>query len=637
MSTRSFWARLASSGLLVGVLIAAIACGEKEVVVTQVVEKSVEKVIQQTVVVEKEKIVEKQVEKVVQQTVVVEKPVEKVVQQTVVVEKEKIVEKLVVATPTPGTAARPGKQPEGTLTVAMSDVGTPLFLNRAATWPLNLYHTGFGLTETLAKAKGQGEEPMLAEGWTMAADQSKVTFKIRKGVTFAGKDRNWGEMTAEDVVWSFNDAGAENAGSKHDQADVIGLTYLPWKVVDQYTVEAPFKQFQGSWLAQTIIEAGGGANIVSKKVFAEKGDAALTTMVGTGPFVAEKWSPDERLVAIARTDHWRILPDYRRLVVMEAPETLTRVAMMRTGEAIIAEVPLKEAPGLKNLGYVPDDRVGVATGQNVYFAGNYWSKKDPRTGASVTRSGFKPDASHPWIGDPDDPARMESARKVRLAMSMAIDRKTINDTILAGLGGVVYIGQISAQNPEWKDKWKIDYDPAGAKALLAEAGYPGGFSFKFFIPPDLGSVDPEVGKAIASFWQQIGLKPQLETTSYSARRPSMVAREIDIPWLMQGSDRGAPVGGPTCPFCFPQPGWNGGYEAQEFYDFWKASSEQVMGSPANLATRDQFYDYMFKWQLQIGTVEIPKLFVYDGRRVASWQLERNTQSAINGLDSVVLK
>ena len=73
-----------------------------------------------------------------------------------------------------------------------------------------------------------------------------------------------------------------------------------------------------------------------------------------------------------------------------------------------------------------------------------------------------PDADHPWIGDPNDDARDESARKVRHALSMAIDRELINDTILAGFGGAIYGGHggvsIHQNHPEFKDRWIIPYD-----------------------------------------------------------------------------------------------------------------------------------------------------------------------------------
>ncbi len=534
----------------------------------------------------------------------------------------------VVITPTPAPQV-------GTLRIVVTNAGTPLFLNNRAKWPLNNYHNSWLITENLAMKKGPDDLPMLAESWEIASDKSKVTFKLREGVHFRSADQDWGEMTADDVAWSYNDAGAENIESVHDAADTIGLTWEPWLVQSKYVVEAPFDQFAGNWLTATISNWNEPVSIYSKAVFDELGQDALTTLVGTGPMKALEWRSNELVVAEAVPDHWRIAPNYKRLTVIEAGEPLVRVAIMRTGEAEIGEVPLREIPDLVNRGFATDDGVGIVTGQSVWFAGNYWSKTNPSTGEAVAREGFTPDAAHPWIGDPDDEARMESARKVRMAMSMAIDRNAINQTILGGQGDIGYSGWFTINHPEFKDKWTVDYDPDGAKQLLAEAGYPDGFEFTFFIPPDLASVDPEVGEAIVSFWTDLGLKVNIEKTAYSARRPTMVARQINDVWLMQAPE--PPVGGGTWGFCFPQPGWNAGFESDFCHESWKKTTPQEQGSDENLASREEFADYLHDWHIVTSTVSIPKLFVFDATKIESWELERHSQAIINGLDTVRLR
>ena len=534
----------------------------------------------------------------------------------------------VVITPTPAPQA-------GTLRVVVTNAGTPLFLNNRAKWPLNNYHNAWLITENLAMKKGPDDLPMLAESWEMASDKSMVTFKLREGVNFRSADRDWGEMTADDVAWSYNDAGADNVESVHDAADTIGLTWEPWVAVSKYVVEAPFDQFAGNWLTATISNWNEPVSIYSKAVFDELGQEALTTPVGTGPMKALEWRSNELVVAEAVPDHWRITPNYKRLTVIEAGEPLVRVAIMRTGEAEIGEVPLREIPDLVNRGFATDDGVKIVTGQSVWFAGNYWAKTVPATGESVVREGFTPDAAHPWIGDPDDDARMESARKVRMALSMAIDRNAINQTILGGQGDIGYSGWFTINHPEFKDKWTVDYDPEGAKMLLAEAGYPDGFEFTFFIPPDLSSVDPEVGEAIVSFWTDLGLKVNIEKTAYSARRPTMVARQINDVWLMQAPE--PPVGGGTWGFCFPQPGWNAGFESDYCYETWKKTTPQEQGSDENLASREEFADYIHDWHIVTSTVSIPKLYVFDATKIESWELERHSQAIINGLDTVRLR
>jgi ABC-type transport system substrate-binding protein len=578
------------------------------------------------------------------QTVVVERQVAgDTVVQTVIVTEQEIVEKevavavQVVVTATVGPAgASPPPAPAaltGKLTIAVGDVGTPLFVNANGVFPTQGLHRSFGILEAPIYAR-QGKEYVgaLVEDWVMAPDQSKVTFYVRQGVTFRGKDRDWGAMTAEDMVWSINDAGAGNPASHHDNADILSTTWDPWEVVSDYVIDAPFKQFRGDWL-QTLRPN----SVVSKTVFDEVGATeALETMVGTGPFVAQKWLPDERLEATARPDYWNISPNFKELVVIEAPEALTRVAMLKTGEADISDVPLREVPALQEQGYIPHDGLQLSAGQAIQFAGNYWLDHNAETLEPHPIPGWKPDADHPWIGDPNDPVRHESARKVRLAMSIAIDRALINETILDGLGDVCHIVSALNGHPEYKPKWTYNYDPDLAKQLLVEAGYPDGFTFELFLPSDVAAFNPEIGEAVTTFWEAIGLNPKMSLGSYTARRPQQVNREMNVPWMKDNGNRAATPGG-TTPSRWPHAGWSPGFGSQQHRDFWVETKDQVAGSVENLASRERYNDFMFEAVLRPCVVQIPKLWVYDGNTVFAWDLQKDGGSNPNNLESVILR
>ena len=78
----------------------------------------------------------------------------------------------------------------------------------------------------------------------------------------------------------------------------------------------------------------------------------------------------------------------------------------------------------------------------------------------------------PWIGNPfspdddNNPAGMddmEQARLVRWALAMAVDRESVNDQLLNGLGGPVYVEFIDPKSEHWQDKWHVPYDPAKAE------------------------------------------------------------------------------------------------------------------------------------------------------------------------------
>ena len=114
------------------------------------------------------------------------------------------------------------------------------------------------------------------------------------------------------------------------------------------------------------------------------------------------------------------------------------------------------------------------------------------------------------------------AKKVRVALSLAIDRKGIVDKIMEGVvlpaGDFLPWPAFGSSKTTQPDK----YDPAQAKKLLAEAGYPGGFSITLGTPNGGRYInDLKVAQAVASMWSRIGVKTEVEGTrrrSSSKRR-----------------------------------------------------------------------------------------------------------------------
>lgn len=530
--------RAIGASILVAV---AAACGGTETVV-------------QTVV------VEKQVEKPVVQTVVVEKPVEKIVQQTVVVEKEKIVEKPVAqtvvvvqtATPTAAPIAPPPAQ-QGEVTLGLAKVIPPLFVPALGGVGLEQHYASWGIVEFLIQANAkEGLDPGLsmAESWTLAPDQSKVTFKIRKGVKFHG---DWGEVTADDVVWSHNNALRE--GSTFWGISGLRTWMDTWKKVDDYTAEMGIQKgkYNPTWEVGMSNLRTHSPWIYPKLAYDRLGETkANVTPLGTGPFKVLSYRTAEEVKLEALPTHWRAPAKTKSMAVIEIPEDLARVAAFRTGETDIIEIPNKFINDLKR--QVSGSREVVARGSEFPHtmnvgAGNLWALKKCDTGKDIfPRPAFTPDDKHPYIGNPyegqtgtqlkfdADSASMKRSLKVRQALALAIDRKTIINTIFGGLA--LDDGAISGfvkSDPQWKKSWEIPYDPTKAKALLAEAGYPNGFEFEFYLAPDHIVINPEAGAAIAQMWRQIGLTVKIDSTAYAAARPKHFDGQDNRIWYRHSS------------------------------------------------------------------------------------------------------
>jgi peptide/nickel transport system substrate-binding protein len=184
------------------------------------------------------------------------------------------------------------------------------------------------------------------------------------------------------------------------------------------------------------------------------------------------------------------VPHFKRLVFVKVPEPATRMAMLRAGSVDVIEIGGEYVEELK--------RVGVRTivMPNVSWVyvilGGQWP----------TKSTY--DRNVPWA-QPD----AERARKVRLALNLAVDKQAIMERVLGGLGSVVG-SWLAYPTDAWASealKKPYPYDPAKAKALLAEAGYPKGFEVTMNLTawPGRGYL-PDVGEAVATYWEKVGIK-----------------------------------------------------------------------------------------------------------------------------------
>ena len=385
----------------------------------------------------------------------------------------------------PRSPAR-SEPPTGTLTVAVATFGNER-------WLPHLYVGAEDVVlkpmyeNLLSRDPKTGElSPMLAERWKVADGGRTWTFYLRKGVQFHG---GRGEFTAEDVRFTFATLAKE--GSANSLAPEFRLI-KSIEVEDPYTItvrfEKPFVAF-GNKVNQGLFASV--AFIQSKRhVESAKDDGAERQPVATGPWKFVEHIRGDRIVYEAVENHWRATPHFKRLVFLKVPEPSTRMAMLRAGGVDVIEIGGEYADELKKVG------VRTLVMPNVSWLyiilGGQWPTKatyDPKV---------------PWA-QPD----VERARKVRLALNLAVDKNAIMQRVLGGLGTVMGSWLSYPSDPWASDALKkpYPYDPAKAKALLAEAGYPNGFETTMNLTawPGRGFL-PDVGEAVATYWEKIGVK-----------------------------------------------------------------------------------------------------------------------------------
>ena len=338
-------------------------------------------------------------------------------------------------------------------------------------------------------------EPDLAESWTLSPDGTIWTFKLRKGVQF---HKGFGELTAEDVKFSFERQINRAPGTRFgvNLAEIKSI-----EVVDPYTVQIVLKAFDPIFLLRMAGYQQG--YIVSKKAVEKYGDQFKWNPVGTGPFSFERHSPRERVVLKAFDKFPGGRPQIDEVHWFDVPEDATKLIGLEKGtfdllypEAVTADF----ADQVKKMGAVIDRR-GPGGQERFYL--------------DMTKPPF------------DD-------IRVRRAFMHAIDRKAIKETMypgdLARLASSCvppgYFGHIPMEFPE--------YDPAKARKLLAEAGYPNGFTIKnYFISKSF--FYPKVLTIAQEQLRKVGIMVELQVVDHATYHENI--RKNLNPFVLYGGTR----------------------------------------------------------------------------------------------------
>jgi peptide/nickel transport system substrate-binding protein len=318
--------------------------------------------------------------------------------------------------------------------------------------------------------------PSLAESWTVSDDQRVYEFKLREGLKFHNGD----PFTAEDVKFSFYRAKSSRL-LKEKVRDV--------EIADRYRVRfhlhEPFPDFMAFY--GTLATASSW--IVPKSYVEKVGDDGFRKApVGLGPYRFVSNTPGVEVVLEAYESYWRKMPSVKRLVLKSVPEATTRAAMLRKGEVDIAY--LLDAPAALELQRDPNFKVAFSGAIGIHFL-EFFDQWDPKS---------------PWHD-----------RRVRLAASHAIDRKTINEA--ENLGASKLNGNIVPRTFEFALPLEPHaYDPARARQLLAEAGYPNGFKVTLK-NRNIKLPYQDLAVYVVQEWRKIGVEAEhrpLETTSWYA-------------------------------------------------------------------------------------------------------------------------
>jgi len=359
-------------------------------------------------------------------------------------------------------------QPEGQLTWAVHFTLAPTLFEPAETPGLvTPFMILYALHDAMLKPMPNNNmAPCLAESWSTSSDGLIYEFVLRKGAQFHDGEA----VTAEDVRFSFERYRGISAKMLKEQVATIEI---PDPARVRFRLKRPWPDFMTFYATP----ATGAGWIVPKRYAEMVGEEGFKRHpIGAGPYRFVSFNPGVELVLEAFEGYWRKPPSVKRLSFKINTEISTRLAMLKRGEADIAYVitgPLAEEVR----------RSPELTLQPTPFGGIHWLV----------------------FADQWDPSSPWHDRRVRLAATYAVDRQAVNQAETLGFSKIT--GSIIPTSFEFY--WQppvYPYDPAKARQLLTEAGYPAGFD-----AGDLwcDAVISDYGEVVINYLQAVGIRAKL--------------------------------------------------------------------------------------------------------------------------------
>lgn len=350
----------------------------------------------------------------------------------------------------------------------------------------------------------QALTPSLAVSW-QPLDDTTWEFKLRDGVTF----HDGSSFDAQDVVWTLcripNVADSPSLFTIYTKAVTAVETPDPLTVIVK--TEGPYPLIPTEFATWGILNAPDDAQDM---VFDPEGcdyagtwpeTAAFndgTLANGTGPFKFDSYLKGNRLTLTRNEDYWGEKPEWTEVIFRPISSPGPRVAALLAGDVdFIDNPPLQDLPRLKD-----DPEIDVVEGLSnrvIYLHMDQFDGPDWTTPGVEGTNGKSPFLD----------------KRVREAVSMALNREAIVDRIMGGVAvpaGELLPPSMFGANP---DAQPTPYDLDAAKALLAEAGYPDGFKLVLGSPNDRYINDAQIAQAVAQMLTRLGIETTVDAITKS--------------------------------------------------------------------------------------------------------------------------
>ena len=381
----------------------------------------------------------------------------------------------------------------------------------------------YNVQECLVKVDRHGKiVPWLAERWH-TADTRNYTFFLKKGVHF----HNGREVKASDVKFVIE--RAMNPETKHPYpgyyaaiGDIV--------VKDDYTITFSLKQPDANFLLNM---ARSGSVIYPREAV----DTLKSAPVGTGPFKVGEWVRGDHIVLVKNPDyHVKGLPRLDRVTYRFIPDPNAALAALKAGDIDAAMFGIGPE-------HVPD------------------LQKDPRFQVIIGET------TNDVILAMNNSRRPYTDVRVRRAMTYAVDKKEVVKGAMFGLGRILGTN-VDPLNPYFVDMSNaMPHDPAKARKLLAEAGYPNGFDTVLKVAPQY-YYTVRTAEVLTSQLAKVGVKVKIEQIEWG-QWLSRVWKEADYDLTIIGHGEAWDVGN------YANPKYYYRYDSPKFQEVFKKSEVTV--------------------------------------------------------------
>jgi len=322
-------------------------------------------------------------------------------------------------------------------------------------------------------------KPGLAVSWK-SVDPTTWEFKIRQGVKF----HDGTELTAEDVKFSIDRIPVVTGPMS---MTIYTKQVKDTKVIDKYTLhvttKSPAPTLPNDFIRLFVVPKSVGMEARNEQF--NSGKAAI----GTGPYKFVSWSPKGDMVMDRFDGYWGEKQPWAKVIRKEIPSDPARMAALKSGQVDLANyVPATDYASMQK-----DRALDTFISDTIYILNIVPNVKEALP---------KPAK----VDGKDITANPLRDAKVREAMDLAIDRKTLVRVVLEGLGRPA--NQLMPANffGGSKSLPERPFDVAKAKQLLTDAGYPKGFEMDFYCTNNRLPGDSAVCEALSQMWARAGLK-----------------------------------------------------------------------------------------------------------------------------------